>query len=164
MIRTGTSKLLMKGMNCTLTACSPVNVLSVTLGTGVGDGTFTCENVGSGTGGEDLGCDGNTDATLEFDWLNGCDGATEGCQGATTTDAPGGGRYLFLFLTDFKVKEQFTSYWFEFEHGNSLVNAHDYAVSAACGAATSGKLASFNVYDAVGANSRDYAATTVTLS
>jgi hypothetical protein len=150
-IRTSGSKLLMQGNNCTLSdGCNPVDVLSVTLGTGMGDGTFACEN-------DDLGCTGGTtDATLEFDWMAGCESATDGCQQAAINEAPGGGHYLFLFLTEFTVKEQFTSYWFKFEHGNSLVNAQDYPVSAACAA----KLAEFSVYDAVG----DAAPTTVTLS
>jgi len=154
-IRTSTSKLVMQGMNCTLAdGCSAVDVLSITLGDGKGDSTFACEN-GATTSANDLGCDANTDAVLEFDWMAGCESATDGCQQAVTAEAPGGGHYLFLFLTGFQVKEQFTSYWFKFEHGNSLVNAHDYEVSGACAA----KMAEFSVYDAVG----NAAPTTVTL-
>jgi hypothetical protein len=154
-IRTSTSKLVMQGMNCTLAdGCSAVDVLSITLGDGKGDSTFACEN-GATTSANDLGCDADTDAVLEFDWMAGCESATDGCQQAVTAEAPGGGHYLFLFLTGFQVKEQFTSYWFKFEHGNSLVNAHDYEVSGACAA----KMAEFSVYDAVG----NAAPTTVTL-
>ena len=153
-IRTGGSKIEMMGKKCDDGACDDVDVLSVTLGTGIGDGVLTCE-----TGN---GCtDGVTGASLEFDWMDGCEGTTKGCQQATNAAGPGGGHYLFLFLTDFVVMEAFESYYFKFQSDSSLTTAYDYPVSLACNDAYSEKLGEFSVYDPVGAGD---ATPTVTLT
>jgi len=100
------------------------------------DGQLTCHT----WSGNSMGC-GTTTGTLEHDWMDGCISGKAGCAVSDASTLPGGGHYLFVFLHNLEVMEDFQSYFFRVVDSTSIVTMYDYPIVG------STKLGTFTVYN-----------------